>query len=92
MKITKDQKIKLIYKLRDFMNRNLVGGHRWEVDHIIPRAKKGEHKLENLQIISKRENRRKGCKSKYKIKGTIIRGVDLLKLIKWLACEGDGNG
>jgi hypothetical protein len=37
-------------------------GIEYEVDHIIPIAKGGLHHQDNLQIITKSENRSKGCK------------------------------
>jgi 5-methylcytosine-specific restriction endonuclease McrA len=37
-------------------------GIEYEVDHIIPIAKGGFHHQDNLQIITKSENRSKGCR------------------------------
>lgn len=34
----------------------------WEIDHIIPLAKGGEHNVSNLQALWKKDNRKKGSK------------------------------
>ena len=34
----------------------------WEIDHIIPLAKGGEHNIKNLQPLWKTENRKKSDK------------------------------
>jgi 5-methylcytosine-specific restriction endonuclease McrA len=35
---------------------------KWEIDHIIPLAKEGEHSVNNIQALWKKENRSKGSK------------------------------
>jgi 5-methylcytosine-specific restriction endonuclease McrA len=42
------------------MNWNNYG--KWEIDHIIPLAKGGEHSINNIQALWKKENRSKGSK------------------------------
>jgi 5-methylcytosine-specific restriction endonuclease McrA len=37
----------------------------YEFDHIVPFSKGGTHDPENIQILSKKENRRKGAKRSY---------------------------
>lgn len=44
--------------------RNCPEGY--EVDHIIPVSRGGEHKLSNLQYLTKEENRKKGAKLDWK--------------------------
>jgi len=51
--------IKQIYALRDFFE-SMSLGEKFHVDHIIPIAKGGLHIAENLQVISAKDNLRKG--------------------------------
>ena len=38
-------------------------GYGWEVDHIVPLAKGGLHKLSNLQVVPTTWNRVKGARN-----------------------------
>jgi HNH endonuclease len=45
---------------KDDMNWDNYG--KWEIDHVIPLAKGGEHGVNNIQALWKKENRSKGSK------------------------------
>lgn len=53
--------VKQFYALRDFYEAMSLG-EKFHVDHIIPIAKGGLHIAQNLQILSAKDNLRKGTK------------------------------
>jgi len=53
--------IKQIYALRDFFE-SMSLGEKFHVDHIIPISKGGLHIAQNLQVITAKDNLRKGVK------------------------------
>jgi 5-methylcytosine-specific restriction endonuclease McrA len=55
--------IKQMYALRDFYKAMSLG-EIFHVDHIIPISKGGLHEISNLQIISAKDNLRKGASYK----------------------------
>lgn len=66
--LTNDEQDKLLlyYTISEYM------GPDWEVDHIIPISKGGLHHPDNLQIITKRHNRKKSFKDDYQIPKELI--------------------
>lgn len=66
VKLSEEEKKKLIEQqggLSGISKAIVFQGDEIEVDHIIPLAKRGEDSIENLQIVHKDENRKKGTKN-----------------------------
>ncbi len=53
---------------RNKANRLMKPGPGKEVDHVVPLSKGGSNKKNNLRVVSKRTNRRKGSKTKRSVK------------------------
>jgi hypothetical protein len=60
LSINEQQRMKEIYKLRDKLTKET--GIEYHVDHIVPLSRGGLHHPDNLQVITAKENLKKGTK------------------------------
>lgn len=72
------EKMEMIYGVCADLNR-LMGYQVYDVDHIIPLSKGGLHHQDNLQILLKCLNRKKGNKITDEYKGIVLKDLNARK-------------
>jgi len=61
--IAEIEQINLLYRERDRLNKS---GENWEVDHKLPLFKGGTHSVDNLQLLTYAEHRKKSGEERRK--------------------------
>ena len=72
--------INKLYATAKLLTKTL--GIQFTVDHIQPLYKSGAHTLDNLRIVTKKENCRKGTKDVSEIKDRFLTAEEAIKLVE----------